>query len=174
MNVSSLELELTNYACLSKNDTFTLSYNGERYQFDVLECKPEDYVAIVDADVNIDFAEPLDYREFVSGVRRLGVDGSGGKEGHSQARGEGGEEGGGSISGAEILRPRQGLSRQADEGLGETRQRRGRQGRGTGSFPANRHAPRFCSTPSSIESTTRYPSARFIDLYLCLSICGAS
>ncbi len=36
------------------------------YEFDIVECKPENAVGIIDTDVRIEFAEPLDYKDFVS------------------------------------------------------------------------------------------------------------
>jgi len=60
-----LEQSLSHYACLSKGDTITIEYNGETYDFDIVDCKPEEAVGIIDADVKIDFVEPKDYKEYV-------------------------------------------------------------------------------------------------------------
>lgn len=60
-----LEETLKHYACLSKGDTIALQYNGETFEFDILETKPDTAVGIIDADVRLDFAEPKDYKEYV-------------------------------------------------------------------------------------------------------------
>ena len=60
---SVLEQELTNYACLSKGDTININYQGRDYLIDVVECKPVDNICIVEADVEVDFKAPLDYKE---------------------------------------------------------------------------------------------------------------
>lgn len=61
-----LEETLKHYACLSKGDTIALQYNGEVFEFDILETLPEPAVGIIDADVRMNFSEPRDYKEFVS------------------------------------------------------------------------------------------------------------
>eukprot|EP00826_Nyctotherus_ovalis_P022293 TRINITY_DN1732_c0_g1_i1.p2 TRINITY_DN1732_c0_g1~~TRINITY_DN1732_c0_g1_i1.p2 ORF type:complete len:205 (+),score=51.18 TRINITY_DN1732_c0_g1_i1:259-873(+) len=60
-----LEETLKHYACLSKGDTIALQYNGEVFEFDILETQPEQAVGIIDADVRMNFSEPRDYKEFV-------------------------------------------------------------------------------------------------------------
>ena len=63
---SILEKQLSNFTCLTKNETITVHYNKNEYQLDILELKPENQynaAIIVDTDLNIDFAPPLDYVE---------------------------------------------------------------------------------------------------------------
>ena len=60
-----LEQALTHYACLSKGDTITIQYNGESFDFDIVDCKPAPEVGIIDTDIKIDFEEPKDYKDFV-------------------------------------------------------------------------------------------------------------
>jgi len=36
---------------------------GRDYLINVLECKPQDQICCVEADINVDFAPPLDYVE---------------------------------------------------------------------------------------------------------------
>lgn len=57
-----LEQELTNYSCLSKGDTINISYGGRDYLIDVVDCKPKDQICVVEADIEVDFREPLDYK----------------------------------------------------------------------------------------------------------------
>jgi ubiquitin fusion degradation protein 1 len=61
-----LEFQLRNFVCLSKNETISLNFMGKSYLLDILELKPENqYNAgiIIDTDLSIDFAPPLDYVE---------------------------------------------------------------------------------------------------------------
>lgn len=58
-----LEQELTNYSCLSKGDTINIQYQGRDYSIDVVDCKPQDQICVVEADIEVDFREPLDYKD---------------------------------------------------------------------------------------------------------------
>ena len=57
-----LEQELTNYSCLYKGDTINIHYGGRDYLIDIVECKPDDQICVVEADIEVDFREPLDYK----------------------------------------------------------------------------------------------------------------
>ena len=54
---------MTNYACLSKGDTININYQGRDYLIDIVECKPVDNICVVEADIEVDFKQPLDYKE---------------------------------------------------------------------------------------------------------------
>lgn len=61
-----LEKALRSYATLTKGDSIKVNYLDKDYLFDVLEVKPEtpaQAISIVEADVQVDFAPPLDYVE---------------------------------------------------------------------------------------------------------------
>ena len=61
-----LEVELRNFVCLNLNETITIQFSGKQYDLDILELKPEtSYKAatIIDTDLTLDFAPPLDYVE---------------------------------------------------------------------------------------------------------------
>ena len=58
-----LEQELTNYSCLMKGDTISINYQGRDFLIDIAECKPEDQICVVEADIEVDFKPPLDYKE---------------------------------------------------------------------------------------------------------------
>eukprot|EP01098_Paradermamoeba_levis_P005148 TRINITY_DN2189_c0_g1_i1.p1 TRINITY_DN2189_c0_g1~~TRINITY_DN2189_c0_g1_i1.p1 ORF type:complete len:307 (+),score=72.51 TRINITY_DN2189_c0_g1_i1:87-1007(+) len=58
-----LENLLRNFACLTKDDVICLNYNSKNFYLTVLETKPTNAISIVEADVNVDFAPPLDYQE---------------------------------------------------------------------------------------------------------------
>lgn len=65
----SLEKALRSYATLTKGDTIKVNYLDKDYLFDVLEVKPENpanAISIVETDVQVDFAPPLDYVEPVT------------------------------------------------------------------------------------------------------------
>ena len=54
------------YSTLTVGDTIKVEYNEKIYLINVLEVKPENYyhaITIVEADVQVDFAPPLDYVE---------------------------------------------------------------------------------------------------------------
>lgn len=54
---------MTNYSCLFKGDTISINYSGRDYLIDVVECKPDDAICVVEADIEVDFRPPLDYKE---------------------------------------------------------------------------------------------------------------
>lgn len=61
-----LEIHLRNFVCLTKNETITLNFMNKDYQIDILELKPENQYntgIIIDTDLFLDFAPPLDYVE---------------------------------------------------------------------------------------------------------------
>jgi ubiquitin fusion degradation protein 1 len=54
---------LTNYSCLYKGDTICINYGGRDFMIDVVECKPDDAICVVEADIEVDFRPPHDYKE---------------------------------------------------------------------------------------------------------------
>ena len=48
---------------MTKGDVFQFRYNGKLFAFNVLELRPGNAVSIVETDMNVDFAPPLDYVE---------------------------------------------------------------------------------------------------------------
>lgn len=60
---SILENSLRNYVCVSKGDTITVKFNKKKYEIDILECKPKDFISLTNVDVEVDFETPLDYKE---------------------------------------------------------------------------------------------------------------
>eukprot|EP00971_Amphidinium_carterae_P021763 429346-Amphidinium_carterae.1 len=58
-----LETSLRNFATLTVGDVIVINYNQKKYYIDIIECKPASAVSIIEADVNVDFAPPKDYRE---------------------------------------------------------------------------------------------------------------
>ena len=61
-----LEVKLRNYTCLTVGDTINLKLlHNKIYQVDILEVRPSlpniHAICCVEADVEVDFAEPLDY-----------------------------------------------------------------------------------------------------------------
>jgi len=58
-----LETSLRNFATLTVGDVIVINYNQKKYYIDIIECKPSSAVSIIEADVNVDFAPPKDYRE---------------------------------------------------------------------------------------------------------------
>jgi len=58
-----LENQLTNYSCLMKGDTINIHHSGKDYLIDIVDCKPVDQICVVEADIEVDFREPLDFKE---------------------------------------------------------------------------------------------------------------
>lgn len=61
-----LENAFRNFACLTKGDIFTFSYNDSIYSVAVLEAKPEhpsQAVCTIETDLSVDFAPPVGYKE---------------------------------------------------------------------------------------------------------------
>ena len=56
-----LENELTNYSCLMEGESINIHYNGKDYAIKIVQTKPENVISIVEADVNLEFEEPMDY-----------------------------------------------------------------------------------------------------------------
>merc|ERR1719183_2235141 len=53
-----LENTLRNFATLSVGDCIVINYNQNKYEIEIIECKPANAISIIEADVNVDFAEP--------------------------------------------------------------------------------------------------------------------
>jgi len=58
-----LERSLRNFTCLTQGDVIVLYYNDRNYYLTVLETKPAKAISIVETDISVDFAPPLDYVE---------------------------------------------------------------------------------------------------------------
>lgn len=58
-----LERELVNYTTLFKGETINVRYNDKDYALDIVECKPDDAICCVEADIEVDFKQPHDYKE---------------------------------------------------------------------------------------------------------------
>jgi ubiquitin fusion degradation protein 1 len=58
-----LENSLRNYATLTVGDSIVIDYNQKKYEIEIAECKPAAAISIIEADVNVDFAPPKDYKE---------------------------------------------------------------------------------------------------------------
>lgn len=58
-----LENALRNFACLTSNDLIGIRYNSRVYELRVLETKPGPAVTIIECDMNVEFAAPVDYKE---------------------------------------------------------------------------------------------------------------
>lgn len=56
-----LESKLRSFACLTKNDVIGIEYNGQIYELKVLDTQPAEAVSIIECDMKVDFAAPVDY-----------------------------------------------------------------------------------------------------------------
>lgn len=58
-----LENSLRNFATLTVGDCIIINYNSTKYEIEIVECKPSNAISIIEADVNVDFAEPKHMKE---------------------------------------------------------------------------------------------------------------
>lgn len=58
-----LENSLRNFATLTVGDCVVIDYNQKKFEIEIIECKPANAISIIEADVNVDFAPPKDYKE---------------------------------------------------------------------------------------------------------------
>ncbi|OVA17838.1 Ubiquitin fusion degradation protein UFD1 [Macleaya cordata] len=58
-----LETALRSFTCLTTGDTIMVPYNNNKFYIDILETQPTSAVSIVETDCEVDFAQPLDYKE---------------------------------------------------------------------------------------------------------------
>lgn len=58
-----LENSLRNFATLTVGDCVVIDYNQKKFEIEIVECKPANAISIIEADVNVDFAPPKDYKE---------------------------------------------------------------------------------------------------------------
>merc|ERR1719183_744526 len=58
-----LENTLRNFATLTVGDCIVINYNNKKYEIEIVETKPASAISIIEADVNVEFAPPKDYKE---------------------------------------------------------------------------------------------------------------
>ncbi|XWS66467.1 hypothetical protein CRYUN_Cryun05aG0202100 [Craigia yunnanensis] len=58
-----LEENLQKFSCLTMGDTIMISHESKNFYINILATKPSAAISIIDADCNVDFAPPLDYKE---------------------------------------------------------------------------------------------------------------
>ena len=46
---------------MQQGDDINIHYNGRDYHIKVVETKPDPVISIVEADINLEFEEPMDY-----------------------------------------------------------------------------------------------------------------
>ena len=56
-----LENSLRNYFCVTEGDTISVTFNKKIYDLDIIECKPNKAIFILNCDVEVDFEAPKDY-----------------------------------------------------------------------------------------------------------------
>lgn len=93
-----LEYTLRKYTCLTTGDIICLPYSGSKYFLEVTEVQPAGKASIVECNVNIDFDEPVGYKEYSEKQRSrsgslAGVNSAAGSSNNSLSSAGGGEEG---------------------------------------------------------------------------------
>ena len=58
-----LEVALRKFTCLTVGDTICIPHSGKKYFLDVREVQPSGAASIIETDCNVDFEEPLGYKE---------------------------------------------------------------------------------------------------------------
>ena len=58
-----LEVSLRRFTCVTVGDHVMISYLGKNYYLEVREARPADAVSIIETDCNVDFDEPVGYKE---------------------------------------------------------------------------------------------------------------
>lgn len=58
-----LENTLRHFATLTVGDNIVINYNSNKYEIEIVECKPSNSISIIEADLNVDFAEPKHTKE---------------------------------------------------------------------------------------------------------------
>jgi len=56
-----LETSLRDFSAFTVNDEIAIHYNNKEYRIRILEARPQNAVSIVEADIEVDFAPPVDY-----------------------------------------------------------------------------------------------------------------
>ena len=49
-----------------KGDTINIHHSNKDYLIDIVDCKPDNQICVVEADIEVDFKEPLDYKEVMA------------------------------------------------------------------------------------------------------------
>lgn len=58
-----LEVSLRKFTCLTAGDTICIPYSGKKFYLDVREVQPDGAASIIETDCNVDFEEPLGYKD---------------------------------------------------------------------------------------------------------------
>ena len=58
-----LEKQLRMFSCVTVNDHICMPYNNKKYYLEIKEVKPKDAACIIECDCNVDFEEPIGYKE---------------------------------------------------------------------------------------------------------------
>ena len=58
-----LESAMRGYSCLTAGDTIAVMHGGKEYPIDILEVRPDGAASVIETDIEVDFAPPLDYED---------------------------------------------------------------------------------------------------------------
>jgi hypothetical protein len=58
-----LEVSLRNFTCITAGDIITIPYAGRSFDLEIREVQPNTAASIVETDCNVDFEEPVGYKE---------------------------------------------------------------------------------------------------------------
>jgi len=58
-----LEKVFRNFSALTQGDVIKIEYNKKHYYLSIIDAKPSKAISIIETDIQVDFAPPLDYKE---------------------------------------------------------------------------------------------------------------
>ncbi|XP_059646428.1 uncharacterized protein LOC132293109 [Cornus florida] len=58
-----LEKAFRDFACMTIGDTTLITHNQEEHYLDMVETTPSNAISVVETDCEVEFAQPLDYKE---------------------------------------------------------------------------------------------------------------
>lgn len=65
---ATLENKLRGFSALTTGDTIVIRHASKQYHLDIMEVRPGDAMTIIETDVNVDFAPPLDHEDGLAGA----------------------------------------------------------------------------------------------------------
>jgi len=65
-----LEKIFINYTVIYKDQVIEFNYDNITYKIKIVETSPSDIIDIIDIDLNIDFIEPVGYKEYIENLKK--------------------------------------------------------------------------------------------------------
>ena len=78
-----LETKLRKFTCLTVGDQICIQHSGKTYYLEIRDVQPNGAASIIETDCNVDFEEPLGYKESLEKAKKVNSN-SGGSNGVAQ------------------------------------------------------------------------------------------